>query len=881
MIRRPGLLSPDLVEVARLGPSAGTLTLKMVGASEATLTLSEDAPALRIHDWISIYSRRGFCGVFRISNIVQTYRRQLDVTMLHGIDILADSAWEAQMEFSGTKAQYLTQLLNQQTHLINGVKPWVLGTCEDTSTYKKSINYDRLSSLMQELEEEGSGYYFTYDQTVFPWVVNYVAKNQEITSEFRLTRNVRSASVTYNDADLCTRLHLSINVKAEDEDTEVHSTDTIIKTYNNTAAQEGPNGWGVVVKTADIDTHDDLKADPPVTTEADAWAANFLARRAEPTVQIQIDGEELRGLTGESWDEADIGRICQVAIPAYGHTFLERVVSIAYPELYKDDLPNLPYPVTVSLANTLPKFSETIASIRDKAERAARAARGGGRGAADAKELLTWSQHVQYYGEALDGSGILTLYESGIDMDAIGGVTISSLQEGLQALYAGIQVNSSAITSVVQKSGVNELGANETLYSKVTQTATDITSEVARATAAEGSLSTRITQTAESITSTVNGLGGRVSTVEQRADSITSTVSSIDGRVSTLQQTVDGISITGNTIAIKGTTISLDGFVSATDFNAEKARIDALYGGSAQVEGLYSKNGITALKFITAGTYVNAPDVQISGTSLKSAIVDFGTATYNGNNVTIPTTKADGTAGPSINFNKPGQGTITAITKSGQTWKPNMTGTTHGGFEVNVYASGTNVGTFSTTIDVDAAYAWSAGWAEGYDDCEAEFSATSVTKQGTAVSITGLGQAVTVARAGTSVSVHKRGSAVSVTRQGSAVSVTPVNAGSGLRLAYYNTTQLYRLANGAYTKVGDSSRQWYYIVSSGGTVRYTAGSAITYYNEGSAATYYYDGGTATYYNEGDTATYYVAGAAATYYYAGSAATYYTRAATTS
>ena len=820
MIRRPGLLSPDLVETARLDPSAGTLTLKMVGASEATLTLSEDAPALRIHDWISIYSRRGFCGVFRISNIVQTYRRQLDVTLLHGIDILADSAWEAQTDFTGTKAQYLTQLLNQQTHLINGVKPWVLGTCEDTSTYRKSINYDRLSSLMQELEEEGSGYYFTYDQTVFPWVVNYVAKNQEITSEFRLTRNVRSASVTYNDADLCTRLFLSINVKSEDEDTEVHSTDTIIKTYNNTAAQEGPNGWGVVVKTADIDTHDDLKADPPVTTEADAWAANFLARRAEPTVQIQIDGEELRGLTGESWDEADIGRICQVAIPAYGHTFLERVVSIAYPELYKDDMPNLPYPVTVSLANTLPKFSETIASIRDKAERAARAARGGGRGAADAKELLTWSQHVQYYGEALDGSGILTLYESGIDMDAIGGVTIFSLQEGLQALYAGIQVNSSAITSVVQKSGVNELGANETLYSKVTQTATDITSEVARATAAEGSLSTRITQTADSITSTVNGLGGRVSTVEQTASSITSTVSSIDGRVSTLQQTVDGISITGNTIAIKGTTISLDGFVSATDFNAEKARIDALYGGSAQVEGLYSKNGITALKFITAGTYVNAPDVQISGTSLKNAIVS---ATVSGNTLTLTDVN-----GNSVNFSKPGQGTITAITKSGQTWKPNMDGTTHGGFEVNVYASGTNVGTYSDTIEVDAAYAYSAGWSDGYDDCESEFTQATLYNPGT-VTVQGYNTAGAVTArpvVDSGGTTYYRNLSAQTVYPGDGGSFTPQGTAFNKLTRWGNGTLFQLNAQNRYVSQG--SHTWYYVDNSAGIQYYNAGSGTRY-----------------------------------------------------
>ena len=158
MIRRPALLSADMTESTRLDPMAMSVTLNMVGASEATISLPDDAPEVRIHDWISIYTGRGFCGVFRVSNIADGLRRQTDLTLLHGRDILADSDWAAQLEFEGTKAEYLAALLNQQTHLINGVKPWVLGTCADTSTYKKSINYDRLSNLLEELEEDGSDY---------------------------------------------------------------------------------------------------------------------------------------------------------------------------------------------------------------------------------------------------------------------------------------------------------------------------------------------------------------------------------------------------------------------------------------------------------------------------------------------------------------------------------------------------------------------------------------------------------------------------------------------------------------------------------------------------------------------------------------------------
>ena len=285
----------------------------------------------------------------------RNYKKQIDVTLLHGIDILADSVWAAQTEFTGTKQEFLTALLNQQTHLVNGVKPWTLGTCQATGTWEKTINYDRLSNLLEEMVQEGGGYYFTYDQSVFPWVISFVAKPAGVDSEFRLTRNVRGATVTYNDADLCTRLHLSVSSKHDKTDATTQQTETVygsaVRTYNNTAAQAI---WGIVVKTADIDTHDDIEEQH--FDSADAWAANFLAQRAEPSVQIEIDGDELAELTGDTWDELSLGKLCQAALPEYGQTFQERVVSVTYPAFLKE-----PTHVNVSLANTLPRFSESIA----------------------------------------------------------------------------------------------------------------------------------------------------------------------------------------------------------------------------------------------------------------------------------------------------------------------------------------------------------------------------------------------------------------------------------------------------------------------------------------------------------------------------------------
>lgn len=448
-IRSPAVLDANLNESFRLSPVSGSVTLKLIGSGEATLTLPDDAPELHIHDWIAIYNRRGLLGYYRITNIAPNYKKQTDITMLHGIDILSDSVWQEQRDFSGTMAQFITALLNQQTQLVNGVKPWVLGTCASSATIQKSINYDRLSELLEDLVEEGGGYVFQYDMSAFPWTLNYVALEDTVTSEFRITRNIRSATATFNDADLCTRLILSDNVAVKDTDTNTSSTDTVIRVYDNAAAQAN---WGIVIKTADIDTHDDLANH--LYPEADAWAADFLAKRAEPSVQIQIDGDELSAITGDNWDEVDLGRLCRVSLPAYGRTFEERVVSVTYPDLYKDNVGATSH-VTVSLANSLPKFSENISSVKKQANKTARSARGLGRYAASSKELTNWSQVVRYQGLALDGTGVTTLYESGIDMDAVGGVTVYSLQEGLQALYAGIQVNTNAITLKVSKGQVS------------------------------------------------------------------------------------------------------------------------------------------------------------------------------------------------------------------------------------------------------------------------------------------------------------------------------------------------------------------------------------------------------------------------------------------
>jgi phage minor structural protein len=333
---------------------------------------------------------------------------------------------------------------------------------------------------------------------------------------------------------------------------------------------------------------------------------------------------------------------------------------------------------------------------------------------------------------------------------------------------------------------------------------------------------------------------GLYSNFTQTASEIRSTVSAVDGRVSEIKQTVDGITLTGNTITIKGNSIDLDGYTTLQAFQAEQGRIDAIYAGTAQVSGLYSTGGITALGFVTAGTYVNSPDVQISGTSLKNAISGIGTATYSGGSVSIPTTKINGTAGPSINFNiadtqyyKDGVSAakasvrITSATRTSQS-NSELSGDssvgTAGYKYIVITATADNNAT--RTIMVNATPTFTNGVTEG----ESHFVQATVTPQGASAGTVYLRKTGGSIRVGSSTTIHQRGTAI-----------------------YFKS----------HPRTETPTSLWYSMVGSASEATqtyYTSGSDITAYPTSSSGTYYYlgDGTRTDLYEAGtpDTTTYY-------------------------
>ena len=127
-----------------------------------------------------------------------------------------------------------------------------------------------------------------------------------------------------------------------------------------------------------------------------AWAQDRLERHCEPNVTVTISALELAEATGEALDRFTLGYPCQVPLPEYGTTILERVTKLAWGDKLRE-----PERVTVTLANQLNDVTNIIKQLSSSGGRNA------GGGAKAQEEDHAWivdtADHVGLVAEAIIG----------------------------------------------------------------------------------------------------------------------------------------------------------------------------------------------------------------------------------------------------------------------------------------------------------------------------------------------------------------------------------------------------------------------------------------------------------------------------------------------
>lgn len=435
-VKLPRLLSNQMQEQGRLHPETASITFNLYTPHSARLTIPQGSEVPAFHSFVELYTAKGSAGVYRVNAFDGDVGANTIVRLQHGLCVLADDAPvftrnenDGLDEIEGTVGDLLTRLWSMRgVNVTPGY--WELGTMATTPVVKYQPGTDSLLQAVQTIIKKAHGYALSFDQSVFPWRLNVVQLSDSDPCEGRFSRNLDSVEIGMDDSDLVTRVYL--------DDRDGHTDADTIST------------WGVVSEILSV---------PENATDASvsAYVADYLEAHKTPTVTIECTGADLSGITGESIDSLDLGRMCRACLPDYNTTINERIVALDVPDVYGD-----PYGVRVSMSNKVETTADLLVLVENETRRLSSAStvngrRAGGAGAqaeSNRLELIRSSTLIEDGRERMRLAGII------IDGD-LGQVEVLATRGSLNALgqivaeaQASIKVNADEIELRVEKDEV-------------------------------------------------------------------------------------------------------------------------------------------------------------------------------------------------------------------------------------------------------------------------------------------------------------------------------------------------------------------------------------------------------------------------------------------
>ena len=534
-VRAARLLDREMNERARLMPKAQSVSLSAKPLSTASLTLMERSEA-KVRDFIEAYTARGSAGVYRITAKESGYGAGGDVLRLeHGICVLGDAATPGEGEITGTYREVLAQLLAYQTATARGAPLWTLGDVEipDTETVTHAYNgADTLNAILDVMDGV-DGYAMTYDQSALPWVMHIRRLEDTPSCEGRMSRNVKTARVTLDTGELCTRVECS-------------------RLPGGYMQLEDNPEWGIVSRRLEF-------ADEIDDAQVEAECRKYLEARQHPRVSVEMDALELSAITGEPMDRLDPGRMMRLALPDYALTVNERIVTVHYAEAV-----GRPLEVTVALSTAIRDASTSLASLRGNVDKLTSTATGYGNRIRESEKAITNLKDTDEGFKEIDGKILHWFSSVEVDLDA----TEEAARFGALASYKELSDTNLRITDAEMTLYGDGTTAGAGLVTRVTDNEADIEENAIRITDLSEAYVTLKSTTEESFAQ----MGTRIAVTEDeltvQSEALATLRADADGAVASLSARGDD-----NEASITETATSLG---TRIDLKADKTYVETL-----------------------------------------------------------------------------------------------------------------------------------------------------------------------------------------------------------------------------------------------------------------------------------------------------------------
>lgn len=404
----------------------------IVPLSTASIELPEDE-SLPARNYVEVFTSMGSAGIFRIRSPQNAYGEDTSVCELeHAIVEVGDYLVREKIAEMMSPKAAMQRIFSHY----RGSR-WRLGNVDalGTNPIAVQINYENVLTAMISILEQVPSCYMTFDFSTSPWTVMVAAKGSAVGAEGRLSRNVESARIIYDDSELCTRAYY-----------EIETTD---------ASGEPSSEWRSLDADT-INTYGVVEREVPIgagfTAEEALFAAQeYLRKHKKPRVSIEISGQDLSQITGESLDTFTIGKLFRLSLVDYDLTIEDVITGLSWNDVYGN-----PTEVTVNLAD---EEDTAVVYIHDIESTGGRSGGGGGgrkRQEDTFKEYYTRFTQTDYLIDlearhvAQNGS---ILQQAGMYLDANGVLQYAIDNE--KNVGARIKTQADRIDLVVEGTGAN------------------------------------------------------------------------------------------------------------------------------------------------------------------------------------------------------------------------------------------------------------------------------------------------------------------------------------------------------------------------------------------------------------------------------------------
>ena len=328
-----------------------TMSLQLKERESSATVTPADMTGIQLNSWLKDETEPGKGIVWRVRSISAAYANQTQTVQLEHLiatlkDVLLFGEHKAAQITGNAKATTCTAKQAVQ-YILKKQGDWTLGAFDFNVSNPYKFDGDSLFEALETVTNSLPDAWWSYDFSTYPFRLNITKAPENVGSEMRAGRNLKTITRTVDKTGMYTRFY---PIGAND----LHLDEEYVE--KNTAA------YGVISK---------VETDGSIDSQAELrrWANERLADHAEPTVTIDVEGIELARDTGVSLDSVALGRKCRIPLPEYGTTILERIVTLSYP-----DKIHQPKVFKATLANNKTDITKIVAEALRKGGKGGRAA---------------------------------------------------------------------------------------------------------------------------------------------------------------------------------------------------------------------------------------------------------------------------------------------------------------------------------------------------------------------------------------------------------------------------------------------------------------------------------------------------------------------------